>query len=381
MTALLLYDDALRSREVRHELGEPVGDPVAFIEVDGRRIVVGSVLDEATFAAREDVVDEYWTFSELGAADLVDDASIPEHVIGLELVRRALERAGASSVVVPPAFSLAAGDYLRAHGVDVDVDAETWARRRRRKSPAELEGTERAQRAAETAMLTAARMLREAEPTTDGRLRFSGEILTAELMREAMSAELLAQGAESEDILIHSGDACLDGHALGRGPIAPDASCIVDVFPRDRRSGAFTDMTRTFVAGTPSDELVRLHADCRAALDIALECVEPGSDVAFARVAGFFESKGWPTQRTHDHRTGPLREGFSHGLGHGVGLEVHEPPSLGRRADRLLAGDVIALEPGLYVRGIGGVRLEDTVLVTDGGPQRFTDPFPYDLRP
>jgi Xaa-Pro aminopeptidase len=378
MTSYLLWADALRSPELRHEIGEAIADPITFLEHDGRRIVVGSVLEEAIFAAREDVVDEFWTTSELGADELVNDESVPEHLIGIEIARRALERARVDSVSVPPAFPTAAADYLRAHGVTVDVDAAAWKSRRRRKSPSEIEGIERAQRAAETAMLTAARMLREAEPTADGRLRFEGEILTAELMRDAMTAELLAQGAESEEILIHSGDACLTGHELGRGPILPNASCIIDCFPRDRRSGAYTDMTRTFVPGTPSPELRRLYSACRHALDIALETLEPGRSDAYARVAELFEAEGWPTQRTHSGTT-PLREGFFHGLGHGVGLEVHEPPSLGRRADALVEGDVVAVEPGVYFPGVGGVRLEDTVLVTDGGAHHFTDPLPYDL--
>jgi Xaa-Pro aminopeptidase len=199
-------------------------------------------------------------------------------------------------------------------------------------------------------------------------------------MREAMSAELLGQGAESEGVMVHSGDACLRGHDPGRGPVVPDASCIIDCAPRDRRSGAHADMTRTFVPGRAAPELRRLHSDCRRALEIALDSIRPGADDAFARVTEFFERQGWPTQRTY---TGdePQREGFFHSLGHGVGLDVHEPPSIGRRSDAFVVGDVVAVEPGLYFEGIGGVRLEDTVVVTDSGATHFTDPMPYDLEP
>src|SRR5918992_1143292 len=235
-------------------------------------------------------------------------------------------------------------------------------------------------RAAETAILTAAHLLRTAEPTNDGRVRFEGEILTAELVRHAMAAELLAQGAEGEEILVQSGPAALGGHELGRGPILPDEAVVIDCFPRDRRTGVYTDMTRTFVPGRPSPSLADLHAHCRAALDVALESIRPGANDAYARVADYFESRGFVTQRTHDG-SGPLTTGFSHGLGHGVGLEVHERPLMGRRSDELMEGDVIAIEPGLYIEEVGGVRLEDTVLVTDDGAMHFTDPFPYDLQP
>ncbi|MDQ3982937.1 MAG: M24 family metallopeptidase, partial [Actinomycetota bacterium] len=234
--------------------------------------------------------------------------------------------------------------------------------------------------ATETAMLTAARMLREAEPADGNRLRLDGEILTAEWIREAMSAELLAQGAESEEILVQSGDACLGGHDPGRGPILQDTTCVVDCFPRDRRSGAHTDMTRTFVPGTPSDDVVKLHGHVRKALDLAYETIRPGAEDAHLKVAAYFHSLGFPTIDHHDGPGHP-KAGFNHSLGHGVGLQVHERPRVGRRPEALEVGDVVAIEPGLYFEGIGGVRLEDTVLVTDRGFEHFTDPFPYDLQP
>jgi Xaa-Pro aminopeptidase len=139
-------------------------------------------------------------------------------------------------------------------------------------------------------------------------------------------------------------------------------------------------MTRTFVPGEPSDELKKLHTDVREALKIALDALRPGSDDAFRKVSDFFHEKGYPT-RMHASGPGSMVEGFSHGLGHGVGLQVHEKPGLGLRSDPLVERDVLAVEPGLYFKGVGGVRLEDTVLVTENGPVHFTDPFPYDLQP
>jgi Xaa-Pro aminopeptidase len=160
----------------------------------------------------------------------------------------------------------------------------------------------------------------------------------------------------------------------------PDTSVVIDCFPRDRRTGVYSDMTRTFVAGDPSDELKNLHAHCKRALEIAYETIKPGAADPFERVAAYFASQGFPTQLTHKG-PGELREGFMHSLGHGVGLAVHERPSMGRRSDPLKEGDVIAVEPGLYFEGVGGVRLEDTVMVTDSGIEYFTDPYPYDLAP
>jgi Xaa-Pro aminopeptidase len=380
MPTFLLHDDALRSPEMRHEIGEAVMDPLIFLEHEGRRIVVGSPLEESIFETREDVVDEFWNYSDFGIRELVKDRSFPDSLIGPEMVLRAVRKAGASTVVVPPTFRIATADHLRNNDVGVEVDNEAWIGRRRHKTPGEVEGIERAQRAAEIAMIAAARMLREAEPTAAGQLRFEGEILTAEWIRETMVTELLAQGAESEEIIVQTGDACLRGHDVGTGPILPDRSCIIDVFPRDRRTGAYSDMTRTFVVGTPSAELKDLHHHCREALKIAYDTIKPGSDDAHRRVSEYFHAQGFPTQQ-HFSGDGVLIEGFPHALGHGVGLEVHEKPSLGQRSDPLQIGDVVAVEPGLYLRGVGGVRLEDTVLVSEGGLEFLTDPLPYDLEP
>jgi Xaa-Pro aminopeptidase len=380
MTTYLLHDDAGRSPEMRHEIAEGIMDPITFVEHDGLRIVVGSWLEEPILATREDVTDEFWNVEDLGREELVRDDSRPEHLINPELVRRALDRLGAGKVVVPPSFRILVADYLRDAGVEVVVDAEAWEGRRRRKAPWEIEGIERAQRAAETAMLVAAHLLKEAEPASGERLRFEGEILTAEFIRESMTAALGTQGAECEEIIVHSGDAFQGGHKIGRGPILPDRTCIIDCFPRDRRTGCHSDMTRTFVPGTASEDVRRLHGHCREALLIAQDAIKPGRDDAHARVAEYFHSQGFPT-RDHYTGDGPMLEGFPHSLGHGVGLEVHEKPWLGRRPDALVEGDVVAIEPGLYFKGVGGVRLEDTVLVTDDGIEHITDPYPYDLEP
>lgn len=380
MTTYLLYSDAISSPAMRHEIAEPLMDAVIFMEHEGRRIVVTGILEESIFADRDDIIDEVWVSHEFGWEELLRDASFPLPTLGPELVFRVLRKTGINSVSVPANASALLVDYLRDRRIDVRVEPEVWSDRRRRKAPWEIEGIERAQRAAETAMLAAARMLREAEPTSDNRLRFDGEILTAEWIRETMIAELTSQGAECEQILVHSGDACLKGHDLGTGPVLPDTSCIIDVFPRDRRSGVYSDMTRTFVPGIVTEELKRLHEHVRASLDIAFAALKPGAKDAHTKVSEYLRDQGFPTTLFHEDAS-PLREGFFHGLGHGVGLEVHERPWMSRRSDELVEGDVVAVEPGLYFQGVGGVRLEDTVLVTSDGVEFISDPYPYDLQP
>lgn len=378
MTTYLLYGDSLHDMNMRHEIAETVQDPVIFLEHEGRRIVAAMWLDIASLEKREDILDEVWNLDAFGMSELEADQGFPLNLIDAELTSRVLDKTGISSVVVPGSFPTLLADYLRDKGVDVTVDVAAWEQRRRSKSPWELEGIERAQRAADTAMLTAARMLRAAEATSDGRLRFEGEILTCELLREAMSGELSSQGAESEDIMVHSGDAVLTGHDLGTGPILADTTCVIDCFPRDRHTGAFSDMTRTFVPGEASREVQRIHGHCVRALEIAFEAIRPGANDAFVKVCEYFEGEGFATKLSDP---GVPDEGFTHSLGHGVGLEVHERPWMGRRADEFVTGDVVAVEPGLYFKGVGGVRIEDTVVVTDDGIEHLTDPLPYGLEP
>jgi Xaa-Pro aminopeptidase len=168
---------------------------------------------------------------------------------------------------------------------------------------------------------------------------------------------------------------------MGSGAIAPDESIVIDIWPRDRESMCFADMTRTFVVGTPSDELREYHRLVYDALQRSIEEVRADVEgrAVFTTVCELFQEAGYPTQLSKQPGE-VLDSGFYHGLGHGVGLEVHEQPWLGRAPGSMVAGDVVTLEPGLYRHGYGGVRLEDLVLVTEDGCENLTD-FPYDLQP
>ena len=157
---------------------------------------------------------------------------------------------------------------------------------------------------------------------------------------------------------------------------------MIDLWPRDNETFCFADMTRTFVVGDIPDELAEWQRLCKQALDRAVAEIKPGAagKTIYEGSCEIFEGAGYPTQRTKEHGK-PLEDGFFHGLGHGVGLEVHESPGMGHVSDKeLKAGDVVTVEPGLYRQGFGGCRLEDLVLVTDSGAENLTD-FPYELRP
>ena len=364
---LLLYGAPDSSPDLFHAIPEGIIDPFLYAEAGGRRAATVSVLDaDKVRALGIEVLDA----AELGA-DALLAAGMPRHEIEVELALRACRELGLERASVPGDFPLGVADHLRAGGVVLDVAPEAFAARRRAKTPAQLEGIRRAQLAADAAMGVAARLIRALEPG-----------LTAEAVRAAMQAECDGRGCDlPDDVIVAPGGQGAEGHESGHGPIDAGAPVVVDIWPRDRASRCWADMTRTFVAGggDPDEEIARYWRLTRASLDLVYPEVRAGADAhAIYRTScePFIEA-GEPTQLTKVEGE-TLREGYFHGLGHGVGLEVHERPNLGRSPDGLRAGDVITLEPGCYRRGYGGCRLEDLVVVTDDGCEVLTD-FPYDL--
>jgi Xaa-Pro aminopeptidase len=375
MPDVLMYADSVRSPEMRHEVPVAISDPFLYAEHDGRRCVVTSPLEvERLGGAGVEVIG----YSELGLDELVA-SGIGRDDILLALILRACESIGIRSAAVPTTFPLELADHLRAHGIELHVDRQLFGHRRRVKTEAELAGIRRAQRAAEAGMDAARTLLRRAE-RRNGILLIDGEELTCERIKAEVTRAVSEHDASADEFTLSHGAQTASGHDRGSGPIAPGEPVLIDIFPRDRQSGCYADMTRTYVVGSVPPDLRRYHGLCFEALQAALAGTRPGvvGHDLFVETCRLFEQHGYATQLSDEPPAGP-REGFFHALGHGVGLELHESPRLGiARDDPLVAGDVISIEPGLYRDGYGGCRLEDLVLVTEDGVENLTD-FPYDL--
>ena len=369
MPDLLIYADTVRSPELRHELPLTVPDPILYVERNGSRHVVTHAM-EAPRLRELGGVDVH-TLEEFGLDELVKQGLERER-INLEVVTRAVRALGVANASVPVTFPLEVADHLRANGVDLHPDRHLFKQRRRAKTEHELAGIRRAQQATEAAMEAARTLLRRA--------RDDGRSITVEQVKAAIDEQFVAHGCAADEFIVSHGWQSAIGHHMGEGEIRRNEPVVIDLFPRDRESGCYADMTRTFVIGDPSDELREWHRLVKEALDRALAETRPGvADRArFDSAYEIFEAAGYPTQRTKEEGR-PLDDGFFHSLGHGVGLDVHEAPGLGLTSrDELIAGDVITLEPGLYRSGVGGCRLEDLVIVTADGNENLTQ-FPYDL--
>ena len=366
MANVLIYADTVRSPEMRHEVPVAVPDPFIYGEQNGSRYAFVGSMEVPRLTEIEGL--EAVPLEELKYEELIAKG-MRTNEIERELVLRACRHLGVAEAVTPRTFPLEVADYLRAGGVAVQPDGDLFDERRRAKTQAELAGIRRALDAAQAAMDAIRQRLRGGKTTCE------------ELRGEALRV-FSEKGMMAPDIVIVShGAQSAVGHEAGFGPVAESEPVVVDLFPRDPESGCYSDMTRTFCLGEPPEQLVEYQRLCLEALGRATNAIRPGTRGSEIHrvVCELFEEHGYPTQLSK--KPGEvLEEGFFHSLGHGVGLEVHEEPGLGRTGVELVAGDVLAVEPGLYKPGFGGCRLEDLVLVTDDGCEVLTD-YPYDLAP
>ncbi|MFH1180843.1 MAG: M24 family metallopeptidase [bacterium] len=263
-------------------------------------------------------------------------------------------------VDVPSDFPLSLADFLRAKGAILSPENPFWPKRDR-KSPEEVEimrqGVKKIQKvfALIRNILADARIVR-------GKIVYQNKLLTSEFLKKKAELLLIEEGMRSEEgIIISSGGQSALPHHPGSGPISPCAPVICDIFPRDSETGYFVDMTRVFLKGKPSAKLQKMYAAVKNAQAEAIKKVRPEVKAfeIYDACNNFFKKLGYATRGD---------KGFIHGAGHGVGLDIHEPPFLAGWSDSVLVpGNVLTIEPGLYYPKIGGIRIEDMVYVSKKG--------------
>lgn len=314
---------------------------------------------------KEARVDEVISYSQVeqGARQAADTPAAFEGVVLHLLRQREIER-----VEVPARFPLRIADALREGGIEVASRPDPFFPGRAIKRADEIACLEESQAATEAAMLMAIDAVRRSEPGQDGVLQLDGEPLSSERLKGMVRSFLLERGLQIGPFIIAPGDQGCDPHNVGHGPLHAGEMIIIDIYPQHMTHRYWGDMTRTVVRGVASEVQKKMYAAVKRAQEAAIEMIRPGASgqKIHRRVQQIFEEAGFPTEQ----RDGTW-VGFFHGTGHGLGLDIHEPPRISAIGPELQEGLVVTVEPGLYYPGHGGCRIEDVVLVTGDGCRNF----------
>ena len=364
-----------------HLSGFLAPDAVICLRVAGKTYLAVSSLEYGR-AEKEAPVDNLLSHDELGITRLARELKSGARAYAAA-VANLLDELGAlnSPIAVPADFGVVYADELRARGVTITPDGRLFDGLRRAKTVEEVSHIQKTQDAIEAACAHAVETLEEAAVRDDGTLEWHGETLTSEKLRAEIDVELLRRGCAADGTIVAGGPQGTDPHERGHGPLKAGESIIVDIFPVDLSTRYYSDMTRTFVKGEPDEGLQEMYDAVLESQEVALSMIKAGvngRDV-HKKVSEVLHEAGYMTN-VHDQEEGkPLTEGFFHGTGHGVGLGLHEAPRVSLADDELIAGDVISVEPGVYDPKVGGIRIEDLVVVTEDGCRNLTR-FPKEFR-
>ena len=373
-TPLLFYADGYKFPDVYHVTRFLAPDPIIVLEQNGEVIIVVNSLEEGR-ARKESRAREVFNIDDFGAKEFAKTATSREE-LDAEVIELFLGSRGVRRVAVGTYFPLGMAERLRANGLELVVDREL-SERRRAKRPDEIAALEATQRATEDAWAKGVDALKRATVRKDGTLELDGETFTAERLRAVVETRLLELGCVSEGAIIAPGKQAADPHLIGSGPLRAGEAIVMDIFPQHKTTRYWADMTRTVSKGEPPAEITKLYEITRRAQDVGIKALRPGitGREVHELVEDVIWDAGYDTLRPGQQRSstnGPPR-GFIHGTGHGVGLEIHEMPTVGRAGTTPLApGDVVTVEPGIYLPELGGVRLEDMLVITETGSRNLT---------
>lgn len=358
---LLLRGTSETDANLLYFAGIQIPDPFFAFTLGGRKCALLSPL-EAGRASRGSNLDEIFDISETCSRAKIPYSDFPA-------LCKILKSKKVSALAVAENFPSKFYADLCREGFDVEIREGQFFPEREIKTERELREISRANSAAAAGFAIAEEIMRLSK-ISRGRLLFDSRPLTCEFLRAEIEKAALSLGADSMHTIVAAGDGACDPHNEGSGAIRANSLIVMDIFPRLKSSGYYGDMTRTFLRGEPSKEQARLVETVLDAQAIALSKISAGADGAdiHEHVKNFFIENGYETKSSKDGWSG-----FFHSTGHGVGLDIHESPSLGAKSCPLKAGNVVTVEPGLYYRGVGGCRIEDTVAVTKTGARMLSD--------
>ena len=364
--AILMYAASEGDSNMLYATGFFVPDPFIFFEHKNHKHIVMSDL-EIDRAKKQAHADRVLSLS-LYQKKLRKLGKAPAAII--DIVDLIFRERGIRSLIVPANFSALLLDQLRAKGYSVQIKRDPFWPQRETKNNLEVKQITESLRIARLGLDAGIRMLKRTTTKKDGYLYLNGIKLTSEMLKTAVNTTIMAQGWLPSHTIISSGNQCVDPHHEGTGPVKANTSIIFDIFPRSQRNGFFGDLSRTVVRGRASEKLKEIYATVQAGQQIGYQQIRDGVNgkEVHQNILDMFAARGFPTGRINGRM-----QGFFHGTGHGLGLDIHEPPRIAPIDAILRTGHVVTVEPGLYYIGVGGVRLEDVVLVKPKGNRNLTD--------
>jgi len=371
---LLFYADGYKFPDVYHATRFLAPDPIIALEDVEELVIVASSLEEGR-ARKESRATTIVNMNEYGAQEL-SGRGISGTEFWAAIMKRFLDERGLKRVAVAPYFPLAEADRLREMGIEL-VIANDLRERRRVKRPDEIEAIEAAQRATEAAWRDGVDAIRRAKARADRTLELDGAVFTAERLRAIVESALLERGYASDGAICAPGPQAADPHQIGSGPLHAGEPIVMDIFPQHKQTRYWADMTRTVSKGEPAAEIRKIYDVVKHAQDAGIKALRPGvtGREVHELVEDIIWQAGYDTLRPGQKKdpSDPTPRGFIHSTGHGVGLEIHEAPAIARSGTKpLVAGDVVTIEPGVYDPVIGGVRLEDMLVITETGARNLT---------
>lgn len=353
-----------------HQIRFSVGDPCAFIETDdGMRVLIirDIEMERAKKHARAEKV--------FCPADFEPEEGLDgdRETATAQALAECLARGGITSVTADRSLPLIYAFMIQSYGIELECDIDLGVAERRSKDAQELAHLQSAQATTEEVMREICTLIFETETDESGTLIHDDEPLTSERVRALIDIAFLQRGATTpHGSIVACGPVGADCHHRGEGPLRTAQPIIIDIFPHIAQTGYNGDCTRTIVHGDIPEEIARMHAAVMEAKQNAESACRAGVTGEAVHLAAI------ETIRAHGYEAGlpddDAPDSFCsmvHGTGHGIGLEVHEPPLLDLKGPELVVGDVLTIEPGLYCKALGGIRIEDMVAVTEDGCENF----------
>ena len=351
-----------------HKIRFLVGDPTALIRIEGGEddhsmfIVRDIEMQRARQHARADRISCPADHAPQGGL------SGDRETATAEATAEYLTRQAVTSITTDRSLPYIFAYHIQQRGISIQYDPQLGILERRQKDADEAAWLQESQRVTEQAMRMACELIANADVNDDGLLIHQNEVLTSERVRSAIDVFLLERDYFNPKSIVACGPTGADCHDYGTGPLSTEQPVIVDIFPRNRKTLYYGDCTRTVVHGQASDDLVRMHMAVCEANAAGCAAARPGVTGEFVHKATIqvILENGYQTGLPSDDEPDSFCS-MTHGTGHAVGLEVHEPPLLDFGGPELLLGDCLTIEPGLYCRALGGVRVEDMIILTEDG--------------